>query len=318
MVEHRVAVEADFAGDLQRLRLGLDALELDAVLGSRRPRRPASPPRKSKCHQARRNSPSVTAFSPTASCFFTTSRIARSSTARNSSAPMLPSARAARASFSSGGRSRLPTSSARNGGLARHLRSSPVFLDRQGYSMIRLPSKANPRRLRQGASSRRHGCDAACARRGSWCWSGRGCRHRSSPRKAPHRRRRSTCRHPPLSPGNAATRRAASGSMLACARWASMRSTKPSPCHPPSSRFAASTNGDAQAGERAPQISAKASNAGARRMVGSSGAERPFYRIFTASLTRDGCCAKGSEGGGADWPGPTLAGMQQKASAASD
>ena len=33
MVEHRVAVEADLARDFQRLRLGLHALELDAVLG---------------------------------------------------------------------------------------------------------------------------------------------------------------------------------------------------------------------------------------------------------------------------------------------
>ena len=33
MVEHRMAVEADLARDFQRLRLGLHALELDAVLG---------------------------------------------------------------------------------------------------------------------------------------------------------------------------------------------------------------------------------------------------------------------------------------------
>ena len=65
----------------------------------------------------------------------------------------------------------------------------PGLFDRQGYSMIRLPSKANPRRPVK-APPPGHGCDAACARRGSWCWSGRGCRHRSLPRKAPRRRRK--------------------------------------------------------------------------------------------------------------------------------
>src|SRR3954447_8096427 len=74
---------------------------------------------KSMCQVARRNSPSVTDWSPTSSCMRTTSSIAASSAAFKPSSSSLPPACASRASCSSGGRSRLPTWSARNGGLVR-------------------------------------------------------------------------------------------------------------------------------------------------------------------------------------------------------
>src|SRR3954462_7687572 len=71
---------------------------------------------KSMCHDVRRNSPSVAVRSPASRWSATTSRMAASSTSRR---PGSSSSRAwcrARASRSSGGRSRLPTWSARNGG----------------------------------------------------------------------------------------------------------------------------------------------------------------------------------------------------------
>src|SRR3954466_7778759 len=71
---------------------------------------------KSMCQVARRNSPSVTDWSPTSSCMRTTSSIAASSAAFRPSSSSLPAACASRASCSSGGRSRLPTWSARYGG----------------------------------------------------------------------------------------------------------------------------------------------------------------------------------------------------------
>src|SRR5215212_3056636 len=75
--------------------------------------------RKSRCHHERRNSPSVTARRPTSSCFWMTRSISPSSTALSSSAEISPLARFARASFRAGGRSRLPTWSARKGGRVR-------------------------------------------------------------------------------------------------------------------------------------------------------------------------------------------------------
>ncbi len=80
---------------------------------------PSRPQRKSRCHQERRNSPSVTAWRPTSSCFLMTRSISRSSTAVNSAAVISPLARFSRATLSAAGRSRLPTWSARNGGLVR-------------------------------------------------------------------------------------------------------------------------------------------------------------------------------------------------------
>src|SRR4028119_356487 len=71
------------------------------------------------CQEARRNSPSVADWRPTSSCIPTTSRIAPSSAARSSSAVARPAAKSSRALRSSGGRSRLPTWSARKGGVVR-------------------------------------------------------------------------------------------------------------------------------------------------------------------------------------------------------
>src|ERR671924_337372 len=72
---------------------------------------------KSMCHDPRRNSPSVADCNPTSSCFRTISRMASSSRARSSSASMRPAAASSRACRSCEGRSRLPTWSARNGGI---------------------------------------------------------------------------------------------------------------------------------------------------------------------------------------------------------
>src|SRR5437016_6280621 len=74
---------------------------------------------KSMCHDARRNSPSVAACRPTSSCIFTIARIASSSSERSSAASILPAARSSRAWSRWRGRSRLPTWSARKGGVVR-------------------------------------------------------------------------------------------------------------------------------------------------------------------------------------------------------
>src|SRR6516225_1282067 len=78
---------------------------------------PSSMPKKSKCHHDRRNSPSVATFSPTSSCFFMIFSISRSSTSASCAALIAPFSRFARASFNGAVRNRLPTMSARNGGL---------------------------------------------------------------------------------------------------------------------------------------------------------------------------------------------------------
>src|SRR5262245_37787097 len=80
---------------------------------------PFSPRKKSKCHHERRNSPSVASFSPTSSCFLTILSISRSSTAFNAAASISFLAYLVRASFSGAVRSRLPTWSARKGGVVR-------------------------------------------------------------------------------------------------------------------------------------------------------------------------------------------------------
>src|ERR1035437_4548049 len=77
---------------------------------------------KSMCQDWRRISPSVTACSPTACCIATFERIASSSTSRSRCAVIVPARKLSRAAFTSGGRSRLPTWSARNGGLIRGLK----------------------------------------------------------------------------------------------------------------------------------------------------------------------------------------------------
>src|SRR5215468_2421140 len=80
---------------------------------------PLRPRKKSKCHQERRNSPSVASFSPISSCFLTIFSISRSSTAISAAASISFRARLARASLSGAVRSRLPTWSARKGGVLR-------------------------------------------------------------------------------------------------------------------------------------------------------------------------------------------------------
>src|SRR5262245_46395036 len=76
---------------------------------------PSKPVRKSTCQKARRNSPSVTPSRPAASCSATARRISRSSTAFRFCAVILPFLKSWRAFFSSWGRNRLPTWSARKG-----------------------------------------------------------------------------------------------------------------------------------------------------------------------------------------------------------
>src|SRR5436190_6174521 len=83
------------------------------------PSTPSSPSRKSKCHQARRYSPSVTSCMPISSCFLISFSISVSSTLLRSAAEMAPFSRRARASFSGAERRKLPTWSARKGALVR-------------------------------------------------------------------------------------------------------------------------------------------------------------------------------------------------------
>src|SRR4051794_8797102 len=74
---------------------------------------------KSMCHDVRRSSPSVTVRRPASRCSAMTSRIASSSAARRTAASMSPALKAARARRSASGRRRLPTWSARKGGVVR-------------------------------------------------------------------------------------------------------------------------------------------------------------------------------------------------------
>ena len=69
--------------------------------------------------EARRNSPSVADCRPTFCCIATTSAMASSSTARSCCAEIRPAAKSSRAASTLGGRRRLPTWSARNGGVVR-------------------------------------------------------------------------------------------------------------------------------------------------------------------------------------------------------
>src|SRR6267378_4072620 len=78
---------------------------------------PSSRAMKSRCQKSRRYSPSVTTRRPSASCFATAARMYRPSTSLSSAAVRAPAFALLRASRSSGGRSRLPTWSARNGGV---------------------------------------------------------------------------------------------------------------------------------------------------------------------------------------------------------
>src|SRR5947208_7785831 len=89
---------------------------------------PVSLARKSKCHQERRNSPSVASFKPTEACLCTTFSISMSSILRRSPAEISPFSSLARASLILAGRRRLPTSSARKGALVRCMSDSQGFL----------------------------------------------------------------------------------------------------------------------------------------------------------------------------------------------
>src|ERR1700730_7076855 len=84
--------------------------------------------RKSKCHHERRNSPSVASFSPVDACLCTTFSISMSSTLRRSAAEISPFSSLARASLMRGGRSRVPTSSRRDGGGVLCIVSLPRIL----------------------------------------------------------------------------------------------------------------------------------------------------------------------------------------------
>src|SRR6478735_1485165 len=82
---------------------------------------------KSMCHDVRRNSPSVAVRTPASRWRATASRIAVSSASRNPASSRSPARCRARASSSAGGRSRLPTWSARNGGSVRTAMSRSVL-----------------------------------------------------------------------------------------------------------------------------------------------------------------------------------------------
>ena len=85
MLDHRVAGKPELAGHLHALVAGGDGGEPMPVSMLWRSA-PSSPQRKSRCHQERRNSPSVTACRPTSSCILITRSISRSSTALSSAA----------------------------------------------------------------------------------------------------------------------------------------------------------------------------------------------------------------------------------------
>src|SRR5258706_180949 len=108
---------------------------------------PSKPVRKSTCQKARRNSPSVMPCSPAASCIATARRISRSSTAFRFCAVILLFLKSCRAFFSSVGRSRLPTWSARKGGRMRRQRTvgTPPRLGSQAAVARAVTALANDR-----------------------------------------------------------------------------------------------------------------------------------------------------------------------------
>src|SRR3954449_12014049 len=200
---------------------------------------------KSMCHDARRNSPSVAVRSPTSSCIRTTSRMAASSASSSPASSSRPAACASRASSSSGGRSRLPTWSARNGGLVRgaipghhttrgHTGSLPPrrrVAPAAGLAGLPLDGAAGPARAAAAAAP---GCDGALgagARRGPR----RGGRPRPDARRR-GRRRAARGAHPrPRARGRG--RRAAGGERarrgLAGERAGPLRARRRSPSGAP-------------------------------------------------------------------------------------
>src|SRR5215211_1550274 len=141
------------------------------------------------CQVLRRNSPSVADWRPTSSCMATTSAMASSSTARNWSAEMRPAACCSRAARSRGGRRRLPTWSARYGGVVRSTVTSLVPLQgrlilpasRTGTDATRVELRIP--KLREGSFLRallapRRRIDGPCWR---WSWSALPHRFQSDP-----------------------------------------------------------------------------------------------------------------------------------------
>src|SRR5262245_18131291 len=82
-------------------------------------------PKKSKCDHERRNSPSVASCNPTSSCWRMRLRISRSSTSLSCASLISFFSCLARASWTACGRRKLPTWSARNGGLVLFIGSIP-------------------------------------------------------------------------------------------------------------------------------------------------------------------------------------------------
>ena len=124
---------------------------------------PSSCCKKSRCQKSRRNSPSVTDCSPSFSCRRTAAAMARSSTARSSSAESAPDFALARASRSSGGRSRLPTWSAWKGGLAMENLLGEQSSSRASRRRRARSSRGSPRRNRR-RPRRNVGCRCGRAR----------------------------------------------------------------------------------------------------------------------------------------------------------
>src|SRR5262249_41629433 len=88
--------------------------------------------RESRCHEPRLNSPSVTRRNPSSSCSRTTSRIASCWMRLSSDAVSAPCSAARRAAMRASGRIRLPTWSARKGGVVRS--DMGRLVDRQRWS----------------------------------------------------------------------------------------------------------------------------------------------------------------------------------------
>ncbi len=127
---------------------------------------------KSMCHDVRRNSPSVTVCSPASCCRRTTSAIAASSARGQLLVGDLARGVASRASSSGLGRSRLPTWSARNGGVVRSdtglLRSTvgPASQHRPPWSATRQVSGPDGRDVLAVAATEQRGEDRQHRRRG--------------------------------------------------------------------------------------------------------------------------------------------------------
>src|SRR5918995_1034141 len=106
--------------------------------------------RKSKCQKARRNSPSVTAWRPISSWRLIRARISRSSISFRAWSESSPSWCLCRASFRAAVRKRLPTMSARKGGLVGCMKVPPLVLMSMHGRMARLFLGRHPEMLLEG------------------------------------------------------------------------------------------------------------------------------------------------------------------------